>query len=229
MSIESKSSGQSINVRNALEKLNAILPLAQRQHDLPVPLQKLHRRILQSLADTGMTLSREQMSGISGITDIAGALARLKQEDLIILDSANGEVLGAYPMTTEPTPHRLNVEGVLVNAMCAVDALSVAPVFSRQVEIRSQCHVSGSPVFIHQSPAGILDAQPGLDIMVGIRWQSTQGCAAHSLCMEMVFLRDGETARQWPGEDHDHKTLLGLEEAVALGIAFFRPLLEGPA
>ena len=60
---------------------------------------------------------------------------------------------------------------------------------------------------------------------VGIRWQSTSGCAAQSLCLEMVFLADRATAESWRQDDPGNIDVFTLRDAVAFGAAFFRPLL----
>ena len=74
----------------------------------------------------------------------------------------------------------------------------------------------------------MLEQSPGQALVVGVRWQQVASCAAHSLCLEMVFLKDDETARQWQGGDTEHVTLFTIPEAINFGAAFFRPLLDLP-
>ena len=109
--------------------------------------------------------------------------------------------------------------------MCAVDALSISPIFDTEVTIESRCHVSGTPIRIRQKQMEILEAQPSREAQVGVRWQSARGCAAHSLCMEMVFLRDRETAMRWLSEDPANKSIFTLPEAIEFGAGFFMPLV----
>jgi hypothetical protein len=166
------------------------------------------------------------VAALPGVGDPAALLERLGRDDLVVLDAGSREPLGAYPMTAEPTPHFLTVNGRQVNAMCAVDALAVGAMFDAEVTIDSRCHVTGAPIRIRQSGHRILAAEPGTDVRVGVRWQTPEGPAAHSLCLEMVFLRDGEVAAQWQGLDAENISLFTLDEAVDFGARFFLPLFE---
>jgi mercuric reductase len=129
-------------------------------------------------------------------------------------------------MTTENTPHRVVLGDHSVNAMCAVDALAISPMFGTEAWIESKCHVTGVPIRILQQGRKIVEASPSPGIRVGIRWQTFNTCAAHTLCTEMVFLKDEATANRWRNTDPTSIELLTLPEAVELGTAFFLPLLE---
>ena len=157
--------------------------------------------------------------------DVDAAWQQLASRDLIVLSKDRRDPVGAYPMTTEPTPHRLIFAGRAVNAMCALDALSVTPMFGGQVEIQSTCRVTGKPVVVRQRDESILEALPA-GVLVGIRWQRPSTChAAHSMCMEMVFLGDRQAAAAWHAGDLDNHSVLTLPEAIGLGASFFQPLV----
>jgi mercuric reductase len=166
-------------------------------------------------------------------------MATLAHRDLVVLNgpvvrdektrqitSRNLEIVGAYPMTTERTPHRVTANGIAVNAMCAVDALAISPLFGGETLIESRCHATGVPILIRQRGMQIVDVAPSSDVRVGIRWQSFSANAAHTLCTEMVFLKDAETAARWRSSDPSSIDLFTLAEAIELGSAFFQPLLE---
>jgi mercuric reductase len=110
--------------------------------------------------------------------------------------------------------------------MCALDAVSVAPMFDTNVVIESECRVTKTPITIRMHGSKILEAIPTPGIIIGIRWQMPSGAAAHSMCMEMVFLKDSKTAKDWQGGDVDNSSLFSLPDAVEFGKAFFLPLLE---
>lgn len=216
-------------VEVALDRLNGKLPLAGRQRTLRPEWISLHRAILQSLYDRGRAPAREDPAWLLAGTNLREALAELAARDLVVLSLDGLEVLGAYPMTTEPTPHRLAIGDRAVNAMCALDALSVAPMFGGELEIRSECRVTGEPVTIRQREEAILDASPST-VLVGIRCQRTcGGPAAHSLCRQMVFLKDEAAAEGWRASDGaggELSSVFPLPDAVALGAAFFKPLVS---
>jgi hypothetical protein len=153
-------------------------------------------------------------------------LEKVGQDDLVVLDENRKQAVGAYPVTTEKTPHVIKINDKTIYAMCALDAMSVAPMFDIEVEIESICRVTKTPIYIHMRGSQILAARPSPDIQVGVRWQMPTGAAAHSMCMEMVFLKDQDVAATWQGGDTENTSIFNLEEAVAFGSAFFVPLLD---
>lgn len=204
-------------IDGALERLNRRLPLAQRQAALSREFATAHRAILRSQFQTGRVPEPHTLP--------PGALARLRADDLVVVSTDGARILGAYPMTTEPTPHRLMLRGRTIHAMCAVDALSVAALYGGEVEIESTCRVTREPVRVQMDGARIVSASPP-NVRVGVRWDKASGVpAAHSLCMEMVFLRDQAAAQQWSGGDSASHTVLSLAEAAELGARFFQPLV----
>jgi hypothetical protein len=234
---------EGVRLLRALRHLNHILPLKHRQVTLPAPLAMVHRSILRSLAERGRPLTRAEIAGILGNEKSAlNALAVLGSNDLIVLNSAvtkdpvtkrviihdpaGVEVVGAYPMTTATTPHKVTLYGHEIFAMCALDGMSIAPMFNTETRIESKCHVTGEPIKIRQKGMELLEASPSVQIQFGIRWQKVAGSAAHGLCKEMVFLKDEETARSWKSTDPDAIETFNLAEALELGAAFFVPLLE---
>lgn len=207
----------------AIDKLNSQLPLLARQQALPPELLSAHRAILRTLAQEGRALSNDELASLVGFGGVAAAIERLDSDDLVVLNADKTAVVGAYPMTTEDTVHHLQVNGHAVHAMCALDALVVGPMYDVKVAVESRCQVTGEPIRIQQQGRRVLSAEPSDDVRVGVRWQQPGACAAHSMCLEMVFLKDGDTARRWV-EDGD-KTEFTLDEAVAFGAAVFVPLV----
>jgi mercuric reductase len=234
---------QQVETRDILQSLNRLqqlLPLKKRQQSLSPPLRMVHRTILRSLAETGKPPSQAEIAALLGSSKSAvHALGILGKNDLVVLNAPlrtdekthqtiapeNVEVLGAYPLTTENTPHKVSIGDHTVNAMCAVDALVISPMFGFDTIIESRCHVTGTPIRIRQKGAEIREAS-GPDIRVGIRWQTFCSHAAHSLCTEMVFLRDAETASRWRQSEPSSIEIFTLADAIELGTAFFLPLLD---
>jgi hypothetical protein len=209
----------------AVVRLNRLLPLRERQQALPPALNALHRDILHRFAAAGVPPTRAEIAARPGIGDVDAALQRLAADDLVVLTADRRQVSGAYPFTTEPRLHRVRLNGHTVHAMCALDALAVAPLFGVHTQIDSSCHLSGVPVTIHMQGARVIHAVPAAP-WVGIHWQGTSGCAAHSLCLEMVFLRDRDTAGQWQRRAPESISLFDLRHAIRLGMAFFCPLVS---
>ena len=213
-------------VQKAVERLSGQLPLLGRQQALAAEYAAVHRAILRSLANSGRPPGRTAIAAMLSDGAVDEALARLGADDLIVLDAAGREVVGAYPLTTEDTPHHLEVSGVSVNAMCALDALAVAPLFDTSVEVDSRCHVTGAPIRLRVEGEGIAAASPSPGIRVGVAWQNPCGHAAHSMCREMVFLVDEAIALDWQAGDVEAKGLFTLDEALDFAGRFFKPLLS---
>lgn len=209
----------------ALERLNAVLPLAARQAALPAGLKRLHRAILDAL------IRKQRLSGIDEIASEHGepdALYRqLAGHELVTLD-AKGRIQGAYPITLADTPHRVYAGSVDVNAMCAVDALAIGPMFGLDCMIRSRCAQTGVTVVINQNQDRTEALGQCEDLHVGIHWRETGGCAAETLCREMVFLCDAHAAARWQQDQAGRRSVLGLEDAVELARDFFMPLVASP-
>ena len=226
----------------ALRHLHDLLPLKERQQSLDKPLVEAHRAILRSLVERGRALTGAEIAGMLGGEDAAAQAVALlgsydlvvrnrltvrdaKTNELVVLDAKGGEVVGAYPMTTEVTPHKISVNGHDLYAMCAVDALAVGPMFDVETSIQSRCYVTGEPISIRQKGKEILSAKPSNNVRVGVRWQRLIDCCAHVMCRQMVFLKDPETAIAWQTRDPLSIELFTLEEAAEFGEAFFLPLL----
>ena len=161
------------------------------------------------------------------VNDLDTALETLKALDLVVF-SAQGEAIGAYPFTMEPREHRVKVNGHRLHAMCALDALSIAPMFGLDTELTSVCRVTGDPIRIRQSAMKLDGATLSSDAQIGIAWAaaSSDSCCANNLCMEMIFLRDADIAAQWLAEAPDSRECFTLPQAVEFGARFFSPLLS---
>ena len=189
---------EGVRLLRALRHLNHILPLKHRQTALQPPLAMVHRSILRSLAERGRPLTRSEIAGILGNEKSAlNALAVLGSNDLIVLNSAvtkdpvtkrviindpaNVEVIGAYPMTTATTPYKVTLFGHDIYAMCALDGLSIAPMFNTETRIESKCHVTGEPIKIRQKGMELFEASPSINVQFGIRWGKADATAAHGI------------------------------------------------
>lgn len=215
-----------MDIQAAVNKLNSQLPLKARQDLLPAALKTGHQNVLVSLVKQGRPPSHDELKVQLGVENIEDSLQRLGSDDLVVLGTDGKHLVGAYPVTIENTAHKIRVNGNTIHAMCALDAVSVAPMFDTEVIIESTCCVSKTSITIHMQGSKILEAQPTEGVMVGIRWQMPSGAAAHSMCMEMVFLKDRQTAETWQNGDTENVSLFTLSEAVAFGKAFFLPLLN---
>jgi hypothetical protein len=212
-------------VEKALNRLETILPLKERQNDCGKQIKELHQQIIRSFVDKGRILAREEMEHY--VSNLEDAVNILKERDMVVF-AGDGEPLGAYPFTMHETEHTVQVNGHRVHAMCALDALAVGPMFKEETQVVSRCRVTGDAVSIHQAGNTILNTDEAGGVCFGIIWGAANAdiSCADSLCTEMMFLRDGETARQWLADDPKNREVFTLQEAVEFGDRFFTPLVS---
>ena len=215
----------SAKLENALGRLKAILPLAERQNACGKPIRELHQQILRSFVTKGRILSREEMA--LQVADLEEAIGVLRNCDMVLF-SEDGKPIGAYPFTMEPREHSVRVNGHRVHAVCALDALAVSPMFGMKTEIDSLCRITGDRVDIRQSGKTIENPDNVGDLHLGVAWGAadTGGCCANSLCREMMFLRDGDVARRWLEDDSGNREVFTLPEAVEFASRLFVPLMS---
>ena len=204
-----------MDIEAGLNKLNTLLPLKARQDLLSPELKTLHQEILRNFAVKGQALDGVDQQQLDA----------LNKDDLVVLDEKTKALTGAYPFSIEKKTHHVSLEKAALYAMCAFDAISIAPVFDVATKITSNCHVTKEKIEIEQKGNEVISVIPSKDIYIGIKWQSTGSCAAESLCMEMVFLKDKVTAEQWKG-DNEHIDIYPLDAAIEFGIKYFKPLLD---
>lgn len=161
------------------------------------------------------------------VSNLDDAIDMLRKGDMVIF-SENGEPVGAYPFTMDIREHQVRVNEHQVYVMCALDSLAVSPMFGKTTHITSRCRVTSTPINIHQSGKTIDNADKAGDIHVGIAWDAADAdyYCADSLCMEIIFLIDGEIARQWLTKDPDNREIFSLPEAVEFATRFFVPLTD---
>jgi len=204
-----------MNISYALDKLNTVLPLVERQRKLSFEEQKCHRNILSEFSKSGRVPDTVPLT----------ILKKLYKNDLIVLDNSN-KIIGAYPFSLRKTDHHIFNENIDLYAMCAFDAVAIAPLFLIKLNIVSQCYVTKETIEIGQDSEQVISVKPSREIYVGIRWQSAGSCSADSLCLEMIFLKDKNIANVWKGDDKD-RSIFSLTDAIDFSVSYFKPLLQG--
>lgn len=214
-----------MKIENALDRLISVLPLKEKQEACGKELKKLHQRFLHSFVEKGRIVSREEMADY--VDNVEEAVDVFKSNDMVVF-AEDGEPVGVYPFTMQEREHKVQINGHTVNAMCALDALSVSPMFNMDTHITSKCRVTGAPVSIQQDGKSIKNSEETKDLRFGIVWGAANSCSccANSLCMEMMFLRDGNVALEWQAADKENREIFTLSEAVEFGSRFFVPLMS---
>ncbi len=210
-------------VQNAVNHLNKILPLVERQQKLSPEIANVYQKILSSYVELGRTLNKKEIAEY--VDNVEETINTLRTNDMVVFDS-NDEPVGAYPFTMEQRDHKVKVNDHLVHSMCALDALAISPMFNIKTHIDSKCHVSGESISIDQFDQQVLNKDENKNVHFAINWNSAaNNCCATSLCTEMIFLKDEEIANKWLAEDTDNREIFTLDEAIEFASSFFKPLV----
>jgi alkylmercury lyase-like protein len=214
-----------------LDALGALLTdwrMRKRWDDLPPAFRRLHHAILLGYLESGSAPSREVLADRFGEALGAG-LDDLVTRDLILL--AGGEVAGAYPFTSRPSPHSVEIAGRRITAMCAIDALGAGAMACSDARVRSRCAQCAVPVEIEVSQDGlaIAQAQPaGAQVWAGV--DTVSGCAADTQCRAMLLFCERAHLETWRRANAPDGAGFALTpaQALQLGAAIFRPFLAKP-
>jgi mercuric reductase len=210
-------------VNEALKRLDSILPLLSGLRSLNSEDASLYCKLLNSYVQLGRILTRNEVSELVGNAE--QSLQHIVDSKLVVLD-ADGNPSGAYPFTSEEREHKVHINEVTVHCMCALDALSVSPMFNTPTVIDSKCRATGDKIHIEQNGTGFSGGT--LDAWFGINWGAAASdtvCAA-SLCMEMMFLANEKVAQQWLAESPETRQIFDLPSAVEFAAGFFVPLAD---
>lgn len=211
-------------VTNAVDRLNKILPLAERQKKLDCETADIYQMILKSYIDIGRTLNKAEIA--EHATDIDKTINTLRSNDMVVFNSSN-EPVGAYPFTMEQRDHKVTVNGHTVHSMCALDALAISPMYHIKTHIDSKCHVTGDIVSIDQLDQEVLNRKENEEVHFGINWNSaTNNCCATSLCTEMIFLKNKKVADAWLSDDLENREIFNIDDAIEFSSRFFSPLVN---
>src|SRR5262249_21133202 len=86
--------------------------------------------------------------------EIEATLDLFANLDLVHHDSASGEILVAYPFSARPRGHSVLINSThRVEAMCAIDALGIAPMLQQPIEISSHDPLSGTEIWVRLDPS----------------------------------------------------------------------------
>jgi hypothetical protein len=156
----------------------------------------------------------------------SAAVATLAREDLIHTDD-DGAVLVAYPFSARPRGHRVTIdERLTVEAMCAIDALGIAPMLNQPVEINSHDPLTGHEIWLRVSPGEGAWWEPETAVVLAGSSRAS-GPSYGGCCDVLNFFETTETAERYLRE---HGLVDGvpisIPEAIETGRAIFGEVLK---
>lgn len=197
-----------------------------RHARLSEPERDLYFWVLRRFATSGRPSGAETRATAERLgLEADAALATLAREDLVHR-GRDGEIAVAYPFSGRPTAHRVGFpSGHEVDAMCAIDALGVAPMVGEPIEIISRDPLTGDEIAAQVQPNGEVRWSPESAVVVCgamvAESDSCQGC-----CPVLNFFVSRASAERWLADHRDVRgEVISMREAVAAGRAVFGDVL----
>ena len=191
---------------------------------------RTRRAILRSYPRIGHAPSVVELAEATGFAPdrVRDLIARLAARDMVVLDSNDATLIGAYPFIDRETEHRVRLGENDLNAMCAIDSLGAGAMLGADSSIASTCRSCGEPITIRTREQGtaLADHAPrGAVVWTGIEYANH--CAADSLCTVMAFFCSDAHLDSWrAGQDPEPRGFrLSMDEGLQMGKAIFLPLL----
>ncbi len=197
----------------------------RRAATLPDGLREVHRTVLRHFAATGAAPSPDDLTRVAASAglDPVTALRRLAGDDLVAVDQQGG-LVAAYPFSPTPTAHVVELGGVRVWAMCAIDALGVPSMLGLNATITSADPQTGEPITVTVTD-GVATFAPLATVVVYAAIGAT-GRSADTCCTTINFFTTAAHAEAWiAARPHLAATVLDQAAAVTLGRDIFGMLL----
>jgi hypothetical protein len=188
--------------------------------------RELYVWILRSFATDGRPGSEEVRAAAERLgIDAESAFETLAREDLVHRGS-DGEITVAYPFSGRLTAHRIRFPGDrVVDAMCPIDALGIAPMFGQPIEIESRDPVSGDAIRARVAPDGTAEWWPQSAVVVSGAIRSG-GDVSRGCCPVLNFFVSPANAERWLAEHAEARGHpISIREAAVAGRAVFGNLL----
>ncbi len=160
------------------------------------PAQRLlFRALIDEMVATGQALAPDVAAQRVGLStrETRSLLAQLVEGDWVAIDGDDA-LAAAYPFSVAPTGVTVVWDRTERSAMCAVDALGVAPLLGYEVEIRASCPHCGREIVIHVEPDKLRKRSPRSAVVIR-RW--TVGPAAANRCDATRFACSPDHAQEW--------------------------------
>lgn len=217
--------------RESLGTSMAMAGRAEKWSGLGATEHLVWRAVLCCFACSGRAPDAAQLAAVTGLNEVTVVLGlrALHWRDLVVLDEGQTSITAAYPFSARETGHLVRLaSGVVVNALCAIDALGIGAMLGCDTVIESPCRGCGAPIRITTRGDG--DALGSVTPGTAIVWAGTQyadNCSATSGCTVKVFFCSDEHFAAWrERSDPDSPGFrLSADAALQVGKALFVPML----
>lgn len=171
----------------------------------------LCRTLIRLLAQ-GKPVSAEALARAAGRQpgDVAEVIAVSGNVEL----DAQGRIVGAG-LSLRPTQHLITLDGRLLYAWCALDALMYPPLLGKEARVQSPCAAGGTPVQAQVTPEAVSDVAPAEAVVSIVRPDGAID-VRRGFCNDVHFFSSAAAAGSWL-KTHPQAQLLPVAEAYALG------------
>jgi hypothetical protein len=146
--------------------------------------------------------------------DPGEALAVLARDDLIHADG-NGQPTVAYPFSANERGHNVLIDGTHgVQAMCAIDALGIAPMLNLPTEIVAHDLISGTEIRVQVDPDVEATWHPQAAVVLAGS-TSCDGPSFRGCCDVLNFFETQENAERYLS---DHPEIVGAAISIPVAI-----------
>ena len=144
---------------------------------------------------------------------VAGVLAGLADLEV----DQGGNILG-WGLTLIPTPHRFRMNGQTFYTWCALDAPTYPALLQVVASVESSCPVSGAPVTLSITPAGVHGLTPPGSVVSLVIPEPGSSCNGDrgSFCTQSLFFRSRRDALLWQASSPS-AWLLSVTDAYRVG------------
>ncbi len=221
-----------VNDASARAALSAVMMDAGRAEKwagLDPAEDRVWQAVLRGFAATGRAPDARSLAVVTGLEEfvVTDWLRSLRRRDLIVLDG-EGAVTAAYPFCAWETGHRVRAGDVVVNSLCAIDALGAGAMVGRDTAVESSCPACGAEIRVTTRNTGYdLDAMTPASAVVwsGIRY--ADNCAATSGCTVKRYFCSEQHLAPWRhrADPNGIGFRLSMEAALLIKKAIFVPML----
>lgn len=200
--------------------------IAASQAALPPAVRLFHQHVLRLFLQTGQPPTVGHLAELAQQLGLepGEALAVLAEADLVHMGATGTRVAVAYPLSGQPSPHRVLMgNGAALTAMCAVDALGIPLMAADSATISSADPATGHPIRIHCDTNG-WSWQPDTTVVL----LAADGCSGPiaNACTHTAFHATADLAHAHLARHPTHTgRVLSQTDAIGIAQAEFGPLL----
>jgi hypothetical protein len=139
--------------------------------------------VIELFGRLGHPPSLPEISGATSLTpdQVRAHLAELQAHDLLGTDHVTGEIVFAYPFTSRVTEHRIKLDGSMLHALCAIDALGIGGMFQTDIAITSSCRLCQAPINIATANSGRVVSTNPTTRSCGMTWPTPRLQRRHAV------------------------------------------------